>query len=290
MNENASILVIGEHNVGKTNYGTQLFGRLRLEKSSLKLHGIPENISTFESGLRSLNNGEAPAHTASIANLELVLPIEFNQQRVSLTWPEYGGEQINDILHSRSLSKAWQNRIAKADGWMLFLRLNKIGDSLDAIAHPAPKAKGNIAKKSPKTEATDSIETLKPWNSNAKMIELVQMLLHEKRIGIHERVKSPALVVALSCWDELNIQERDKPHTVLKQNLPLLYEFLTTLWEADHLSIFGVSSLGMDIGSSVAKEALCNEGPEQYGFVIKPDGSRSSDLSEPVIWLMERIS
>jgi Double-GTPase 1 len=290
MNKNASILVIGEHNVGKTNYGTQLLGRLRLEKSSLKLHGTPDNISTFESGLRSLNDGEAPAHTASSANLELVLPIEFNQQRVSLTWPEYGGEQINNILQSRSLSKAWQNRIARADGWMLFLRLTKIGDSLDAIAHPAPKGKGNITKKSPKTNATDVIETVKPWNSNAKIIELVQMLLHEKRIGIHERVKSPALVVALSCWDELNTQERDKPHTVLKQNLPLLYEFLTTLWADDSLSVFGVSSLGMDIRSNGAKEAFRDDGPEQHGFVIKPDGSRSSDLSEPVIWLMEHTS
>jgi Double-GTPase 1 len=287
MNENTGILVIGEHNVGKTIYGIQLLGRLRAGKSSLKLNGTPEDISIFELGLEALNNGEAPSHTASTANLELVLPIEFNQQRVSLTWPEYGGEQINDILQSRSLSKAWQNRIAQADGWILFLRLSRICNSLDAIAHPAPKQKGNVTTKPPKIETN---ETEKHWHSSAKIIELLQMLLHEKHIGIHERVKSPALVVALSCWDELSTQEKKTPHDVLKQNLPLLYEFLRTIWEADHLSIFGVSSLGMDIGSNGAKEAFRDDGPEQHGFVIKPDGSSSSDLSEPVIWLMERVS
>jgi hypothetical protein len=285
MNENTSILVIGEHNVGKTNYGAQLLGRLRADRSSLKLHGTPEDISTFELALESLNNGEAPTHTPSTTNQELVLPIEFNKHLISLTWPEYGGEQISDILQSRSLSEVWQNRIAKADGWMIFLRLSAIGDSVDAIARPATRGKGNVPKKPQKT---DEPETEKHWNSNAKIIELVQMLLHEKRIGVHDRVKSPALVVALSCWDELNTE--DTPNTRLQKDLPLLYEFLTTIWEVDRLFIFGVSSLGMDIGSDGAKKVLRDDGPEQHGFVVRPDGSRSADLSEPVICLVECIS
>jgi Double-GTPase 1 len=288
MSDNTSVLVIGEHNVGKTNYGIQLLGRLRANThSSLRLDGMPDTIAPFNSGLTALHKGLAPAHTPSTANLELVLPLKFNEQRVSLTWPDYGGEQISEILQCRSLSEAWQNRIANADGWMLFLRLSTIGDSLDAIAHPAPNRAGNVTKKPPKIDAT---ETVKPWNSNAKFIELVQMLLHEKHIGIHNRVTSPALVVALSCWDELDMQKQEKPSTVLKQRLPLLSEFLTTTWDADRLSVFGVSSLGMAIESNKVNEAFRDEGPDRYGFVINPDGSRTVDLSEPVKWLMERIS
>jgi hypothetical protein len=118
----------------------------------------------------------------------------------------------------------------------------------------------------------------------------VQMLLYEKQIGIHNRVRSPALVVALSCWDELDTQKQEKPSTVLKQRLPLLSEFLTTTWDADRLSVFGVSSLGMAIESNKVNEAFRDEGPDRYGFVVNPDGSRTVDLSEPVKWLMERIS
>jgi GTPase SAR1 family protein len=288
MKENASVLVIGEHNVGKTNYAMQLFGRLRSNNNSgLRLLRTPATIAPFELGLSALNNGRTPAHTPSTANDELELNIEFNERQVSLTWPDYGGEQISEILQSRSLSEAWQNRIANADAWMLFLRLSTIGDSLDAIAHPAPTGKSNAKTELMKIDETG---TAKPWNSNAKIIELLQMLLHEKRIGIHDRVKSPALVVALSCWDELNTQERDKPPAILKQHLPLLSEFLTTRWETDHLSIVGISPLGMAIAENTVNETLRDEGPEQHGFAILPDGKKTSDLSQPILWLMERLS
>jgi hypothetical protein len=288
MTDNTNILVIGEHNVGKTNYGVQLLGRLRANShSSLRLDGTPDTIAPFDSGLTALNNGLPPAHTPSTANLELVLPIKFNEQRVSLTWPDYGGEQISEILRSRSLSEAWQNRIAKSTGWILFLRLNTINDSLDAITHPAPKRNIDSTKKSTKLAVT---ETPMPWNSNARIIELIQMFLHEKRIGIHDRVKLPVLVVALSCWDELGTQQQDRPFNILNQRLPLLYEFLTTIWDTDRLSVFGVSSLGMTFESSKVNEAFRDEGPDRQGYVINPDGSRTADLSEPVKWLMERIS
>jgi Double-GTPase 1 len=159
MSDNTSVLVIGEHNVGKTNYGIQLLGRLRANThSSLRLDGMPDTIAPFNSGLTALHKGLAPAHTPSTANLELVLPLKFNEQRVSLTWPDYGGEQISEILQCRSLSEAWQNRIANADGWMLFLRLSTIGDSLDAIAHPAPNRAGNVTKKPPKIDATETVK------------------------------------------------------------------------------------------------------------------------------------
>ncbi|MBI4784106.1 MAG: hypothetical protein HY785_22730 [Oscillatoriophycideae cyanobacterium NC_groundwater_1537_Pr4_S-0.65um_50_18] len=288
MSNHASVLVIGEHNVGKTNYGVQLLGRLRANAhDSLSLDGTPDTIAPFDAGLTALNQGLTPAHTPSTSHLELVLPVRLNEQHISLTWPDYGGEQVSEILKSRSFSEAWQDRIAKADAWMLFLRLSTIDDSPDAIAHPAPKGKLATPKKSIKSDAT---ETVKPWNSNARMIELVQMLLYEKRISIHGRVKLPALVVALSCWDEIDTQKQDKPSVVLKNKLPLLYEFLTTIWDAEYFSIFGVSSLGMVIESNKVNEAFRDEGPEQHGFVINPDGSRTTDLSEPLRWLMEKVS
>ncbi len=287
MSNNASVLVIGEHNVGKTNYGVQLLGRLRANAyPDICLDGTPDTIAPFDSGLTALNQGLTPAHTPSTSHLELVLPIRFNEQRISLTWPDYGGEQISEILQSRSFSEAWQNRIAKADAWMLFLRLNTIDDSLDAIAHPAPKGRVGAPKKTMELDATGAA---KPWNSNAKMIELVQMLLHEKRVSIHDRVKLPALVVALSCWDEISTQKQDTPFAVIKRKLPLLYDFLTTIWDTEWITVFGVSSLGMAIEPNKVNEVFRDEGPERHGFIVNPDGLKTSDLSEPLKWLMGKV-
>jgi GTPase SAR1 family protein len=286
MNTNTNILVIGEHNVGKTIYGVQLLGRLRANAyNGLRMNGMPDTISPFDSGLAALNQGQTPSHTPIKANLEVELPILFNECQVTLTWPDYGGEQINEIFDSRSLSEIWQNQITKADAWMLFLRLNTLDDSLDVISHPVPESKNDAIKKSTRYDTT---EIVKHWNSNAKIIELVQIFLDKKNIGIQNRVKVPVLVVVLSCWDELETKENDLPFLKLKHYLPLLYEFLTTVWDADSLAFFGLSSLGMSVESNTVNEVFRNQGPEQHGYVVKPDGSKSADLSEPIRWLMER--
>jgi Double-GTPase 1 len=286
--ENANVLVIGEHNVGKTNYGIQLLGRLRTGRSRLTLRGTPDTIAPFEAGLTALNNGKAPDHTPTATNHQLLLPIAFNQAEISVAWPDYGGEQISEILTTRTVSESWKDRITHADGWMLFLRLNAISESLDALQHPAPKVKRHKPRATMVSERS-SDETAKQWNPNAKIIELLQILLHVKRIGIHKRVQLPALTVALSCWDELPVSQSEKPLSVLKERLPLLYDFMVAIWEPNYLSIFGVSALGTTLDSASINTAFRDEGPEQHGFVIMPDGSKTSDLAEPVLWLMERM-
>jgi hypothetical protein len=284
---NVNILVVGEHNVGKTNYGIQLLGRLRVSQSQLKMPGVAESIAPFEAGLSALNEGMPPEHTPVTANHELTLPLELGGRTFSLRWPDYGGEQVSDILSSRSLSNAWQQRIDQSNGWLLFLRLGADANPADALQRPAGRHRKTETVPSTVPAAPPSTTTGVKWNSNARAVELMQMLLHAKRVSLYNRIRIPPLAVALSCWDELNEQAR--PDEVLARRMPMLHEFLTAVWAADCLAVFGLSSLGGSLDVPQVSAAHRDAGPESQGFVVKPGGTRTTDLAEPVTWLLNQM-
>jgi len=283
-----NILVIGEHNVGKTNYGVQLLGRLRVSQSKLEMPGVADSIAPFEAGLSALNDGRLPEHTPAAANHELTLPLKLGRRTFSLRWPDYGGEQVSDILRSRSLSDAWQQRVEQSDGWLLFLRLGADANPADALQRPAARHKELVAVPTGVSAAPPATTAGVKWNSNARAVELLQMLLHAKRVSLHQHVRTPSLAVALSCWDELG--EESRPDEVLAKRMPMLHEFLTAVWAADRLSVFGLSALGGSLNMAEVSAAHRDAGPETQGFVVKPDGGRTADLAEPVMWLLERMS
>ena len=283
MAQSRSILVVGEHNVGKTNYGIQLFGRLRLAASRLEMAGTPASIAPFEAGLASLNDGRAPDHTPTAANHELILPLRLDQRTFSLSWPDYGGEQVSDILRTRALSEVWQRKVDLSDAWMLFIRLSADTNTADALKRPATGKRGGAKAPPPVPETTQHVN----WNSNARTIELLQMLLHAKRVNTRGRVHTPPLLVALACWDELN--EEARPGAALAARMPLLHAYLTNAWAADDLAIFGLSSLGGNLDTSEVKDTHRDEGPEQQGYVVLPNGDTTIDIAEPVVWLLERL-
>lgn len=285
---NLNILVVGEHNVGKTNYGVQLLGRLRVSQSQLKMPGIAESIAPFEAGLAALNDGRPPEHTPAAANHELTLPLKLGGRTFSLRWPDYGGEQVSDILLSRYLSEAWQQRVDQSGGWILFLRLGADANPADALQRPIVRHEKPVAAPPAIPAAPPATTAGVKWNSSARAVELLQMLLHAKRVSLHHYVRTPPLAVALSCWDELG--EEARPDDVLARRMPMLREFLTSVWAADCLAVFGLSSLGGSLDVPKVSEAHRDAGPETQGFVVKPDGNRTADLAEPVTWLLERMS
>jgi hypothetical protein len=284
----SSVLVVGEHDVGKTVFGIQLFGRMQAKRSVLRLSGAPKSIAIFEVAIAALNEGKAPIHTSSGFNKTLILPTELNGQRVDLEWPDYAGEQVSNILKTRALSADWHDHIAASDAWMLFLRLASHSDAVDAIQRPSTslktKSRTQKAHVSPEPTAQDE-NTLKPWNSNARYIELLQMLLYAKGIGVSKRISQPPLAIMLSCWDELNTDA--PPREVLKKRLPLFSTFLENIWHPDRFEVFGVSAAGGPLEIKSANTKMRDEGPENHGYVVLPTGVQNSDLSVPVVWLVD---
>lgn len=266
-----SILLIGESGVGKTHYGAQLLRRLMRVKGALRMNGAATNLEAFESALASLDEGRAGGHTARTVNVDSVWPVVDGEGRqADLVWPEYGGEQIKSVIENRRLPAAWQKRVDGADAWLLLVRLQQaiVGD--DMFSKPLVDLKGA------------SIENREVLQSDqARLVELLQMLLFSYGSNAQAR-RVPRLGVLLTCWDEASIAQA--PAEALAARLPLVSAFVRSNWRRP--LIMGLSALERPLSPTTRDMGYASKGPEHFGYVIDAEGTKSSDLTVPIHYLL----
>lgn len=262
-----SILLIGESGVGKTHYGAQLLHRLMKGDGALRMDGAATNLEPFEAALESLNEGRAAGHTARSVYVDSVWPVAYGDgHRADLIWPEYGGEQIKSVIDSRRLPDAWQARVDSANAWLLLIRLQqtRIGD--DIFSKPL----GDLRETSTENQEVHP-------SDQARLVELLQMLLFAHGTG-GRQLATPRLGVLLTCWDEAGIG--GTPAAALDARLPLVSAFVRSNWK-DPL-VMGLSALERPLSPIERDMEYVSQGPERFGYVIAPDGMRSSDLTVPI--------
>jgi Double-GTPase 1 len=267
-----SILLIGQSDVGKTHYGAQLLKRLMVSNGEFRMDGAATNLKPFEAALESLTEGMSAEHTPTTKYLESVWPIRSNEGiAAELVWPDYGGEQVRTILTSRRIPNAWKERITAAPAWMFFIRLQQVHNMKDILSRPL----SDLKKFHEELAASDSDVKV---SDQARLIELLQMLLYIRGVDTFRPLRSPRLALLLSCWDELGSSEN--PLNTLRQHLPMLVDFVTGNWE--YPLVLGLSALERPLKPKVPDLEYVARGPEHFGYVVLPDGSHSPDLTLPI--------
>lgn len=274
--DSIQLALFGESNVGKTHYGGQLLSRIETETCELKMRTMPTDLTPFEEVRTKLNAGLPASHTPSAVYRESVWPVISGQgQALDLTWPDYGGEQVRQLIDTRRMGQEWLHRVQSAHGWVLMVRPKFAKQDDDIFSKPL----GDVRR--PNVEAD-----IQPHRSfQARLIELLQMLLHTR--SLQEPKTLPALMVLLSCWDELGVAEGTKPLCELDARLPLLSSFINSRWGSRKSAVFGLSALENSLSTEEANEEFINRGPEHFGYVIDPDGKRTSDLTLPIVRVAE---
>lgn len=278
-NSAKTLLVVGRQATGKTHYGVQLLGRLRQHTGKLTVRANPESIAIFEEGLRVLAQGMPASHTPTSVYESVLFPLQSqNGQPIDLVWPDYGGEQVSNMVDQRRLPAIWQQRISESSGWLLFIRLEHNVEYQDAQSRPVVLD----------SDHTDTRHLKKfQWSATAFYCELLQILLYTKGAGTINRLQSPSLVILLSCWDEIKLaNENTMPFDLLSQRMPLFTEFLKNSWVPDNLAVFGLSSTGKALNKNQPDYDYI---PEDEGYIVLPDGSKSTDLTLPICELIEQI-
>lgn len=280
-----NLILIGANSTGKTHYAGQLYGRLREGNASLKLRHAPENLTPLENVLDRLSNGKPASHTERDVYHEIDFPLINEQgEAFELIFPDYGGEQIKNIIESRLIPNEWVKRLSQSDGWMFFIRLNLVSTPEDLITHPPGKLLYTPPPNNPKEE--------KNKITAVTFIELLQAALAISKRGITRKRREPVLVIVLSCWDELfgtEVVDKIKPFGILRQKLPMLAEFLAANWEESSLKVYGLSSLGKALDEEKSDDEYLDLGPERFGFVVTPDGEHENDLTLPVVELLNLV-
>jgi hypothetical protein len=279
----ATVLVIGGPAAGKTHFGAQLLARLSQRHDRLRMRAAPSNIAPFESTLLRLGQGMAAAHTPTEQFAEITLPVTDNMgvggRPIDLVWPDYGGEQIDNMLRNRRIPSNWHERLTSSDGWLLFVRLQHAHVEEDMLSRP-PSDQGASGR--------PALADFR-WSHQARLVELLQLLLFVKGVGTIHRIRRPALTILASCWDEITgVRDGATPGAVLAERMPLLASFAKANWAPGQLSVVGLSSLGKALRADAPDEEYLSAGPEAFGYVVLPNGQKTDDLTVPVAELALR--
>jgi hypothetical protein len=233
----------------------------------VELEFAPDDRTVIEDAQDRLADGLAIEHTSTATNETLSLPLKWNNQSYILDYPDYGGEQINSIIEQRNVDEHWKVLIEKSDYWLVFVnvdRLTKQKDITTTMINPIEKT-GTVSK---------DFELSK----QAFFVELLQMLLYVKGLGLHRTLEVPKICIALSCWDTLE-QTTIKPTDYIQEYLPLLNSFIQNIWSANARSIIGLSSQGKALSKDKPDDDYLNEGAFEFGYVIEPNGEKNKDLT-----------
>lgn len=273
-----TILVLGGPKSGKTHYGAQLAIRLKKKTSAVKFYEQPENLSLFEEPMECLSRGRLAKHTPVVVSKDVVLPIEMaNGSRARVVWPDYGGEQVQEMFRSRITSPDWNERASNAEGWLLMVRPELFRATRDLLHRPLKDFEPKSGAASPLPE----------WIPEAALVEMLQMLLFARRCGRESRITTPRLVIAITCWDESKaVDTATKPPEELKRLTPMLANYVDGLWERGSLTVVGVSALGKTLSAIADDDDFIDLGPHRQGFVVLPDGSKTEDLTWPLSKLL----
>jgi len=268
-----NILIIGGPNAGKTHFGGQLYGRLNSRQFSFKIspHNRPTDLTIFQDVLNKLAEGKRAGHTEASANRSVELKIhDENDNEVTFAFPDYAGEQVKSLVENRRISSIWKDYIDKSSSWLLFIRLDEIQPLEDIINRGIPNPSELQKRKAETPPMRISDATF--------FVELIQLLLHAKRISILNKIFKPNLTVVLSCWDELNFPDNPLPSAVLQERLPFFYSFIKNNWMENSLSIIGLSSTEKTL-TDESDEDYLELTPINFGYFIDCKGNKQKDLT-----------
>lgn len=269
---NNEILIIGPPGSGKTTFLAQLYGRLVDKKGKLQLAFAPENIDGIKSAYNRLADGEETESTPSTDNLEVKIPVIYEGQEFVLHCKDYGGEQVRDLVALMEYDKTWIERAKMNDRWILFIRPSEIEHRFD-LSKKGYAVKDQKEMKAPSSGTSDQ----------SQFIELLQVLLHARGTGMKELINTPRLLIALTCWDELNTDSR--PEEILQQKIPLFAHFLVANWLPGAFNIVGVSAQEFPLKTDEARDKYLDEMPQNFGFLVLDDNPKEKDLTR----LIEKV-
>ncbi len=270
-----SILLIGESDVGKTHYGAQLLQRLQKGDGQLRMNGAASNLKPFEEALAALNEGLSADHTPVAVYEDSIWPIADKAGReANLVWPDYGGEQVKAMTSLRRIPDDWQARARTSNAWLLLVRLERVISGDDIFSRPLATL-GEEPKENGEVHLSDQ----------ARLIELLQMLRFAGGVTARSTDR-PTLCVLLTCWDELQLD--GAPAEELNSRLPMLAAFIRANWRAP--IILGLSALGRTLDKKKADKEYARRGPDEFGFVVMQDGTRTTDLTSPIEMLISSFN
>lgn len=283
VNYEASVLLIGGHDTGKSNYVGRLWLALRRGDGLLATPDVPEQIEYVEGLIASLQEGTYAGRTESgdePRTFEGDARIQSGPHEGRITRvvvPDVHGELWETASAERELDASWVKRLRTSAGALLFLRFGSKHhvEALDWITS-AQAMRTPIAQMAGKGEFPTQLFL-------TDMLNLLELHLGKDLGGGRPRVS-----VVVAAWDSLPENETEGgPLGYIERNYPMFGGRLSDHGRLD-TKAFGTSITGGDLKTDAHKEAFLLSSADKEGYVVYQgsDGNlvKREDLTIPVAW------
>ncbi len=305
-----AVLLIGGPDAGKSNFLFRLWIAIDGGGGALIKDGLPSEVYYLREGAERLLEGEFAGHTSREVHEQVAVPVKSSATGVSgtLVVPDVPGEQVLVICRNRQWSRAWEDLISNRCACLLFVRAgsDKVVAPLDwgtcferygAIIE-APKP----AEQAQAEAAVGAAELVDKQTHDEKATELpTQVVLTEWLQFLRQAFTAvaggtfrPRVGVVIAAWDAVPIEQKPEgPVPYLKDNFPMLYQFIEANDDLFDFRVFGVSIVDGDLKNDEEfKEAYLKGRPQDFGFVIHSLSGqleRSPDITFPVAWALRLL-
>lgn len=198
----------------------------------------------------------------SYVNTKLQLQ-DKDKNKLELYIPDQSGEEFEYIVKNRSMNNTMYNEIVSCDNIFLFVNPSKISNDL-FIKDLAPEYR-NVSRE--KVSALDK----SIMHEQTQYVSILQDVYALRK----SRTK---IKIVISAWDEY--QAEMAPNELLKNRLPLLWQYLTANGEIYECEYWGISAQGGDLTNPEEKEKLQNMSNAIERIIVVNDNKQvTHDLS-----------
>jgi double-GTPase-like protein len=265
---NKSILIFGKPSSSKTAFLAQLILLANKQNSKVSFWKKPNLNTHLKQAVERIREGKEPEPTHAESSFGVDLPIQLNGNKFELYCPDYGGEQVTNIVDFKEVSEHWQEMLQKSSHWILFIRLGAIDKNHD------------LTTKSPSenSQKTGSDRTEYKISDEVLFTELLQVLSFAKCARASDGSNSK-IIIALTCYDEIETKAQT-PLKVFTEALPLLSQYISSNWSSRDIKVIGVSALGLDLNIEENSKKYIEKGHDKFPFVVLQDNNeRIYDLT-----------
>jgi hypothetical protein len=281
-------LLIGLPSTGKTSFLAALWYAIQQNQCPTglilkKLEGNSTYLNTIRAAWLAFKPvGRNP--TDSETYVSMWLKKRQGDEEVHLTFPDVSGESFKQQWASRQLTVSYEKCLNTANGGILFIHPTSITQPLRIaeVDDLAALIDDNVAAEA--TEPATAAPPPTPWDIEKAptQVQLVELLQFIKR---QPHFKPPfSLAIMVSAWD-LVLGSNMSPENWIREQLPLLTQFLASNRHSFEVEFYGVSAQGGNYeGSEVA--ALHKKNPAKRIEIFGKGIKNKHDITEPLLWLM----
>jgi hypothetical protein len=286
MSKQSTVLLIGGSDAGKSNFLFRFWLAIReMSNPALLPDGPPPVAEYLNRGAAKLLAGEFEIHTPRGTYEACEIPVLAGGEKAVVVIPDRPGEEWSRIYKERRIPDEWLGRLEANTTCLILVRAHSDANQapLDWISvQHFHGNEGNLMGPVRQDLSTPTQVVLVDW------IQIISRILRSESAG----PTRPKIGVIVSAWDLLSVDEQAAgPRQYLKDQYPLLADFIESNSEKLEIEVFGMSLFGGDPKFSAAFREAClhADHPCSGGYVVRQvngDARRVPDLTLPIAWAL----